>query len=117
MIALVCVSDDLVIGEVINDGVIEVANDSSFSSTALFITLLTLAGITVVDGSTVDFCFFRLANDISLSFATESAFPARSPRALAPALIPLSRMTSMAFIDNCLASGATFGTILVNNPQ
>ena len=55
--------------------------------------------------------FFLRTNDIILFFAAENAFPARSPTAL----IPLSRITSMAFIYNCLA-GATFGAILVNNP-
>ena len=100
---------------VTGDGATESANDISFFSTALFIALLIFAGITVVDGSIGDVVtcggFFR-TNDIILSFAVENAFPARFPTAL----IPLSRITSMAFIDNCLANGATLGAILVNNP-
>jgi len=81
-----------------------------FFPTALFITLLTFAGITVVE---VSGCFFlRRTNDVILSFAAENAFQATFPTAL----IPLSRITSMAFIPNCLTYGAIFEAILVNNP-
>ena len=80
-IALFCAS---VSGGVANGAA---ANDANFSSTALFIALLTFAGITVVDGSTTG-CFFLLTKDIILFFAAENAFPARSPTAL----IPLSRI-------------------------
>ena len=54
-IALLCASDD----EVAKGAA---ANDGNVSSTALFIALLTFAGITVVEGSTNDEvipgCFF-----------------------------------------------------------
>ena len=54
-IALLCAS---VSGEDTNDGVVgegAAANDANFSSTALFIALMTFAGITVIDGSTIVF--------------------------------------------------------------
>ena len=102
-IVLLCVSK----GAAANDE----GNDCNFSSIALFIALLTFAGITVVEDSG---CFCRrqnpldFTNDVILSFAAENAFPARS----ATALIPLSPITSMAFIPNCLTNGATFGAFL-----
>ena len=62
-IALLCAS---VSGEATDDGVINdevvakgaAANEANISSTALFIALLTFAGITVVDGSTTVASFF-----------------------------------------------------------
>jgi hypothetical protein len=88
------------------------ANEVSFFSTASFITLATLLGITVVDGNGVGFCRCRLTSDTILFFAAESALLATLPTAP----IPLSRNTSMAFIDSCLANGATLGAILANKP-
>jgi len=105
-------------GAAADDGVI---NDASFCSTALFIALLTFAGIIVVEGSgaggfrpedPLDGNPLDFTIDVILFFAAENAFPARSPTAL----IPLSRITLMAIINNCLANGATVGAILVNNP-